>query len=161
MKPQTKVAVAGAIAHAAKKLDEQARAEYVEWAIENGVERTRSEIGGTLTIAQRTSEPKLLADDFEAWMQEHQPHNVKVETVVRVSPAAEKAILAALEVCDDVVVWKETGEVCPFAVPGPAGKPYVSWRGGDEPKAEATEWFAGRFEHVAELMLSDRKAVEG
>lgn len=158
MKMQDRVAIAGAIAHAAKKLDENERAAYVKWATENGIKTSEPSIGGTLTVAKRDPKPTLLADDFEQWMAEHQPHNV--DTVIKVKPAAERAILAQLVVDGDVVVWKETGEVCSFAVPSPGGQPYASWRGGDEPKAEAEAWFEGRFEHVAELMMSDRKAVE-
>lgn len=166
MRLHDKVAIAGALAHALKELDAEIRAEYVEWADENGIKSTEPSIGGTLTVARRKGKIVPLADEFEDWVREHQPHNI--ETIERVRPAATEAILRTLRVRDGVVVREivddSTGEVTtepfPYAVDTPDGNPYASWRGGDEPKAEAVEWIRGRFETIAELMQSDRKQVE-
>ena len=163
MSPVDKVALTGALLAAAKRLDDQARDEFVAWAQMNRGRTFDPVVGGTISVARKKRQITFNAEDFEDWVREHQPYNI--ETIERVRPAAATALKARLRIDGDVVLWLDehgvpTGEVCEFATATPEGEPYASWRGGDPIKDDATAWLTAKFDHVAALMLPELKAVE-
>lgn len=163
MNPHDRAAFTGALRSALQDLDSEARAQFVEWAQSIGIKTAEPKLGGTLSVAKPKPRIGLKADEFEAWMREHQPQNI--ETVEKVRPAAETALRTSLQIIDGEVwrvVDRETGEMEPFPAAHviPAGEPYAAWKGGDEAKAEVLAWLRERLDAVAELMAADRPEVE-
>lgn len=160
MNPHDKAAFTGALRSALQMLDDETRAEFVRWALDIGAQTMKPALGGTLSVS--TPKPKIGLDgaNFDQWVREHHPDEIETRTVEQVRPAFETAVRSKLAVVDDVVVWKDTGEVCDFAVATPPGRPYAAWKGGDEAKAEVLAWLRNRLDAVAELMAADMKQVE-
>lgn len=152
MRPADEVAFFGAIADAAKRKQDEAKAKVIALGEEVGSTSFKSVGGSKATIAEPDAKVEVDRAGLLAWMQKHQPHNI--ESTVR--PAAAKAFESKCEITNGGVIYTETGEVVDFATTKPRD-PYVSWIGGKPVKDQAYDWMTARADELLSAMEETRQ----
>lgn len=155
MKPAEKVALLKALIAAAEAELTRTETDTLLLADAVGV-KTFTTPFGQVTIGQKDAKPMVTDPTaFMAWVRDTYP--TEVETIVRVRPAFQTAVLGSIEWDKDLneFVHPATGTFVPGIRWSEAGQPYVTWPSSTEQKrtkAEAVAWFADRSQALLATM---------
>ena len=164
MRPAEKVALLTALAEAAKKALDAAKAEALDVSAQVGVKSFDTEFGA-VTVARKGSAP-FVNDPamFLAYVKHNWPTEVVAVPAVR--PSFTTALLGRVKWSPELQEYVDTatGEAVPGVAMSEPGDPYIAWPAGDaqkRTKEEATEWFASRSEQILAGMLSVESGMHG